>query len=454
MPTAVREYVRSLGLDAYVVGGAVRDELLGLPHADEDFLVPGVDHAGLRALLEPHGRVEDLEVHGQLVGVRLHPREPAVRGLVPAGIELTPPRAERSTGPGHRDFEIVSDREIGVAEDMGRRDFTINAMARRLATGELVDPYGGLGDLARRELRTVSGESFREDPLRLVRGLRLVSQLGFTLAGGTLAQMRLEATGLRHVSAERIGGGLAADGLGELSKLLLGARPAAALALARDTGVLVEMLPELALTIGYTMRGDRQPLPLDEHLLAAVQHTAAHGAPLAVRLAALLHDAGKPAADRTGTDHAVVGALVAAKLLARLRYPLRMQRRVERIVRHHGFRLDGEIDARFARRFLAAHGDAVAFDLVSLKEADLCAKRVPEGEHAAVAALRHALEAERDSPHRLADLAVGGDDLRALGFAEGPELGRVLHGLLEAVVDEPSRNEREWLLERARAELP
>ena len=85
MPTEIRSYIRSLGLDAYVVGGAVRDELLGLPHADEDFLVPGVDQAGLRALLEPHGRVEDMEVHGQLVGVRLYPARPrrSARSLRP-----------------------------------------------------------------------------------------------------------------------------------------------------------------------------------------------------------------------------------------------------------------------------------------------------------------------------------------------------------------------------------
>ena len=131
MPTAIRSYIRSLGIDAYVVGGAVRDELLGLPHFDEDFLVPGVDQAGLRALLGPHGRVEDMEVHGQLVGVRLFPRDRAVRALAPAGIELTPPRAERSTGPGHRDFAIVSDASIELEEDMARRDFTINAMATR-----------------------------------------------------------------------------------------------------------------------------------------------------------------------------------------------------------------------------------------------------------------------------------------------------------------------------------
>ena len=112
MSTAVRQYIRSLGLDAYVVGGAVRDELLGIPHKDEDFLVPGVDQEGLRAVLAPHGRVEDMEVHGQLVGVRFHPRDAAVRKLSPAGIELTPPRAERSTGPGHRDFAIVADPSI------------------------------------------------------------------------------------------------------------------------------------------------------------------------------------------------------------------------------------------------------------------------------------------------------------------------------------------------------
>ena len=120
-------------------------------------------------------------MHGQLVGVRFHPRDREIRALVPAGIELTPPRAERSTGPGHRDFAIVADPTIAIEDDMARRDFTVNAIARRLETGELVDPFDGVGDLERRELRTVSPDSFREDPLRILRGLRLVSQLGFTL---------------------------------------------------------------------------------------------------------------------------------------------------------------------------------------------------------------------------------------------------------------------------------
>ena len=452
MPTEIRRYIRSLGLDAYVVGGAVRDELLGIPHADEDFLVPGVDHAGLRAALEPHGRVEDMDVHGQLVGVRLFPRDPRVRALAPAGIELTPPRAERSTGPGHRDFAIVSDATIRIEEDMARRDFTVNAMALRLADGRIVDPFGGLGDLGRRTLATVGQRSFAEDPLRLVRALRFVSQLGLEPSGETLIQMRLEAPGLDHVSAERIGGGLAADGMGELSKLLLGRAPARALRLARDTGVLVRVIPEFAPAIGYGPGSERQPLPLEEHLFLVVQNAADRGAALAVRLAALLHDLGKPAEDETGESHAAIGASIAGQVLARLRYPTRLRRLVTSIVARHSFRLDGTVDGRFARRFLAEHGDPLAGDLINHKDADLAAKVVPAAERSALATLRAAADRERDSPHRLQDLAVTGDDLIRLGLPEGPALGETLRRLLAEVVDDPERNERAWLLARAAEE--
>jgi tRNA nucleotidyltransferase/poly(A) polymerase len=453
MSTAVRDYVRSLDLDAYVVGGAVRDELLGIPHTDEDFLVPGIDQAGLRAALEPHGRVADMEVHGQLVGVRFHPHDAAIRAAAPAGIELTPPRAERSVGPGHRDFVIVADGTVSITEDMARRDFTVNALARRLSTGDLVDPFGGVADLERRELRTVGEQSFRDDPLRILRGLRLVSQLGFGLAPETLEQMRRDAHGLGHVSAERIGGGIAADGLGELSRLLLGIEPAVALRLARDTGVLVAFLPELAGTIGYELDSPRQPVSLDEHILLVVQATADAGRSLAVRLAALLHDAGKPRADRGDGSHAAEGARIAAGVLARLRYPVRLQRLVTRLVAEHAFGVEGAWDGARARRFLARHGDELAFELVALKEADLAAKRVLAVELEASAHLRDALERERGSAHRVGDLAVDGSDLLEVGVPEGPEIGRILANLLDAVVEEPRLNERATLLERAKAEL-
>jgi tRNA nucleotidyltransferase (CCA-adding enzyme) len=453
VPTAIRRYIRSLGLDAYVVGGAVRDELLGIEHADEDFLVPGVDQPALRSALQPHGRVEDMEVHGQLVGVRFYPSAVDIRALVPAGIELTPPRTERSVGPGHRDFEIVADGSVSIEDDMARRDFTVNAMARRLETGELVDPFHGLGDLERRELRTVSPQSFSEDPLRILRGLRLLSQLSFSLPPETIDQMRAESSGLRHVSAERIGGGLAADGMGELSKLLLGTRPRDALRIARDTGVLVEVVPEFAAAIGLELGSPRQPMTLDEHLFAVSQNAADAGTSLAVRLAGLLHDLGKPEADAAGADHAQLGARMTGRILRRLRYPNVLRDEVVRLVATHAFWLDGPIDALFARRFLASHGLEPARRLVEHKRADLAAKEVEPWELEHLSELERLLEGERESPHRLADLAVNGDDLIAIGYREGPALGAELARLLDAVVDDPAANDRDTLLERAREGL-
>ena len=446
MDRTIEDFVRGLALDAYLVGGAVRDELLGLESKDADFVVPGVDYDGLRRALQPHGRVEDLEVAGRMVGARLYPRDEQVRAAAPAGIEFAPPRAERSTGPGRHDFEIVADPALSIEDDMARRDFTVNAIARRLETDDLVDPFGGEADLKRGVLRTVGPRSFAEDPLRIVRGLRLVSQLGLTPDATTLQQMRDEADSVRLVSGERVGGGLHADGLGELSKLLLGAHPAQALRLARDTGVLTVLLPELAPAIGFEQDSKRQHLPLDEHSFEVVQAAADTGAGLAVRLGALLHDAGKPGADG---DHAERGARLADDALARLRYPTRLRSYVTRLVRAHAFPLE-DVDELFARRFLREHGDQLAFDLVAHKEADLRGKHVSQAELDAAARLRGLLEQERVQPHRLEDLAIDGSDLLQIGYSEGPGLGRALDSLLDAVVEDPALNTRDALLERAR----
>ena len=448
--SSVADYVHSLGLDAYVVGGAVRDELLEIPVREQDFVVPGVGHAELRAALEPHGRVEDLIVADPRVGARLFPSDRAARALQPAGIDFAPPRVERSTGPGRHDFEIVADAGISLEQDMERRDFTINAIARRLETGEVLDPLGGRDDLARRVLRTTSPTSFRDDPLRIVRGLRFVSQLGFDPDDDTLRQMREWAPQLEHVSAERIGGGLAADGLGELSKLLLGAHPAKALRLARDEGVLLQVLPEFDSAVGYDQHSARQHLTLDEHVFEVVQATADAGARLEVRLAALLHDLGKPEAEREGGDHAAIGAAIASRALSRLRYPTRLREYVARLVREHPFDAKGEPSALEARRFLARHGERLAFDLLEHRAADLAGKTVPQSEWDWLARFRALVEQERTQPHRLADLEVDGSDLIAAGFSEGPELGQALRTLLEEVVEDPERNRRELLLARAR----
>jgi tRNA nucleotidyltransferase (CCA-adding enzyme) len=463
----IEDYVRSLGLGAYTVGGAVRDELAGVESKDADFLVPGVDITGLRAALDPHGRTEELTVAGRAVGVRFIPADRRLRRKVRGGIELAPPRRDVSTGPGRHDFEIVVDPTATVEDDLGRRDFTINAMARRLADGTLVDPFGGRADLEQRVLRTVSTRSFAEDPLRLVRGLRFVSQLDLDPDAETLRQMHEEADAVRLVSGERIGGGLSPDGLGELSKLLLGARPLKALRLARDTGVLAAVLPELEPSIGFDQESSHHGLTVDEHSFAAVQAAADLRMPLRIRLAALLHDAGKPLVAWRGHDgrlhyyarpgrsqksHEQVGAELTDAALSRLRYPNDVRRRVVQIVRHHMLTPRG--DAVRARRVLARYGDELTFDLLDHKEADLRGKPAPgdpppAGELAELEAFRRAVVAELASPHRLNDLAVGGDDLLGLGYAPGPAVGHTLRTLLAEVVQDPSLNTREALLARA-----
>src|SRR5439155_6578408 len=292
-----------------------------------------------------------------------------------------------------------------------------------------------------------SPRSLSEDPLRVLRGLRLVSQFDLAPDDETARQLVEEGPNVRLVSAERIGGGLQADGMGELSKLLLGPRPAKALRLARDTGVLTAIIPEFAPTIGFDTRSARQGKPLDEHIFAVVQAAPKR---LEVRLGALLHDLGKP--HTRVEDHATEGARIAGDVLARLRYPTRLRRYVAELVRAHAFFLD-DVDALFARRFLREHGDELARDLVDHKDADLRAKNVGEHELEAVVRLRALLEEEAANPHRLSDLVVDGSDLLKLGYREGPVLGGVLFALLDDVVVDPSRNRREWLLERAKEQL-
>ena len=313
-----------------------------------------------------------------------------VRDLARGGIEFAPPRKEVSTGPGRHDFEIVADASLSVEDDMRRRDFTVNAMARRLETGELVDPLGGRADLEARRLRTVSPQSFREDPLRLVRALRFVSQLGFEPDEELLAQMREEAPAVKLVSGERIGGGLAADGMGELSKLLLGDEPARALRLARDTGVLVELLPEFGPAIGFDQESRYHDLTVDEHTFAVVQADrrprllaggAARGAlprprqadrrvARARRAAPLLREARlRRARTRPGRRGPRCGRAAAASLSERAA----AARRADRAPPHVPARRKATPVARGA--FCAATATSSRFDLLDHKRADLLGKR-------------------------------------------------------------------------------
>jgi tRNA nucleotidyltransferase/poly(A) polymerase len=274
---------------------------------------------------------------------------------------------------------------------------------------------------------------------------------------------------VKLVSGERVGGGLAADGMGELSKLLMGREPARALRLARDTGVLTELLPEFEPAIGFDQESKYHSLTVDEHTFSVVQAAADKGRSLAVRLAALFHDLGKPLVAWRGADgrlhyyakpgysdrsHEQAGCELANGALNRLRYPNDLRRRVDRIIRHHMFQT-GKGDAVRARRFLARHGDDVAFELVDHKEADYSGKPGPDGKPPLgdiekLERFREMLERERKQPHRLQDLAVDGDDLIEAGFRPGPDLGHALRDLLHVVVDKPDLNTKEALLRHAR----
>src|SRR4051812_4133763 len=382
--------------------------------------------------------------------MRLYARDSKIRRLAPAGIEFAPPRIEHSTGPGRHDFEIVVDPAAGVEDDLRRRDFTINAMARRLSDGELVDPFGGREDLARRVLRTVSPHGFEEDPLRIVRGLRFVSQLNLDPDEATRAQMHEHAASVALVSGERVGGGLAADGMGELSKLLLGSDSGKALRLARDTGVLAAIVPEFQATVGFELEGEGHSAPLDEHIIRVVEAAAAAGSTLRVRLAALFHDLGKPGCTEP-QRHEERSARIAVAALRRLRYPNTLREWVVRIVRFHPVELD-RTGAAEARRMLARYGDGLTFELLDHWHADLAGRDQSPGVAAKLtrlAGFRLVVEQELESPHRLADLAVDGSDLIEIGYQPGPALGRTLRELLDEVVESPALNERDTLLARA-----
>ena len=276
VPTAIRRYVRSLGLDAYVVGGAVRDELLGiaarrrgLPRPGRR---PGRAAVGARAARPGRGHGGARPARRRAASTRATGRSAA---LVPAGIELTPPRAERSTGPGHRDFEIVADRTISIEEDMARRDFTVNAIAQAPRDGRARRPV-------RRRRATSIAASCEPSPRRASARTRSASCAGSGSSRSSASRSRRRpsrrcAPRPAGCATSRPSGSAAASrrtGWASCRSCCSGPRPRDALRLARDTGALVEVVPEFEAAIGYDLDSARQPLPLDEHVFAVVQNAA------------------------------------------------------------------------------------------------------------------------------------------------------------------------------------
>ena len=422
------------GHAAYVVGGSLRDRMLGREVADWDL---ATDARPERiAELFPGAVYEN---RFGTVAVRRH-GEP---------FEITTFRIDHD----YADFRRPHRVEFGdrIEEDLARRDLTVNAMAWGGRPGEssaLLDPHDGIADLAARRLRAVGdpAERFGEDALRMVRTVRLAAVLEFSIDPDTLAGMAARADLVRFLSGERLAA--------ELEKLLAAPLPSIGLLPLESTGLLRGIAPELA-----DQRGVPQnKVPgedLWDHTVRTVDAVPADR-PL-VRLAALVHDIGKPTtfADGRFIGHESAGAELAEAFLVRLRFPRSTVDRVVRLVRNHMFSYEPSWRDAAIRRFIAKIGRPALDELFELRRADNVGSDLPPeagGLDELEARVAEQLAAEVVLDRR--DLAVDGDDLMAeLGAEPGPRLGRVLERLLEAVVEDPELNDRPTLLMLAQAEL-
>ena len=437
----------------YAVGGRVRDELRAAGTGatafpkDLDYVVVGLNQAEVAERL---GRIGSVDVVGASFAVF------KFRGpLGEADVAL--PRRERSTGTGHREFTIESGPEISLEDDLRRRDFRMNMIARRIDDEAIVDPYGGVADIQAARIDIVDEVTFREDPLRLLRAAQFAARFEFSPTDRTRAAMEAAAPLVATVSPERVGD--------EIAKLMGAPRPSVGIELLRTTGVLAHLWPEILEGVGVE-QNVWHAFDVYRHALATMDAAPAHD-PL-LRLAALLHDVGKPrtAAPRpdgrgnTFYSHEIVGADMVPKMLARLRSSNETVETITRLVRYHMYAADPEQPAKTVRRFVRRVGADHLGRLFALRHADVSGSGLPEhepGTNAAFEARVAAVLAERP-PLGITDLAIGGAEVIALlterGLA-GPDfrgdarVGAILHALLEEVLDDPARNEAGFLVAAA-----
>lgn len=435
--------LESRGFEAWAVGGCVRDALLGRPTHDFD-IATSADWRDSEKALEASGFL----VH----------RTGTAHGTVTASfggeaIEVTTYRTDGKYSDGRHPDAVTFVQSI--EEDLARRDFTINAMAYHPDRG-LLDCWGGKTDLDARVLRVVGDakKRFAEDSLRVLRGCRFASQLGFEIEPTTLAAMKKEKTGLLRVSSERI--------THELDELLLGDYVHDALMSTVD--VLVVVMPEITACKGFDQHTPYHIYDVWEHTAWVVQH--APKTRLA-RWAALFHDIGKPAAFYTDSNgrghffkHPELSAILAKQIMERLLISPAFASQVLTLVRIHDRQI--ATTPRSVKRTLARlDGNVDLFrTLCGIKRADAMAQSELSRER-----LELSYELERvldevlasNDAFTLKQLAINGRDVMALGIAAGPRVGALLEAALEAVIDEEISNERDALLafvgQRASASL-
>ena len=413
------EVVRILnaeGHEALLVGGCVRNFLMGLPPNDID-IATSAQVEQVKALFEYHA-IGSGEKHGTLL-LRAEGTDQK--------IEATAYRAGAMT----------------LHDDLAHRDFTINAIAYHPSEG-IFDPFCGQEDINNRVIRGVIDPSarFREDPLRILRGMRFASVFGFTVEAETSRAMHELAGLLVNVAAERV--------REELTKILCGQD--AGRVITEFADVLCEVIPELKVAIGFSQHNSHHYLDVYAHTVKVV--SASKNNPV-LRWAALLHDIAKPECYFMGENgeghfygHDQRGAEIAGEIMNRLKFDGRTKSAVKFLIGAHCIHFPK--NRRTARRMLARYGSENVNMLLELQRADLAGhvyiEEIARDYEEAVRLIREAEEEE--ACLKIRDLKVNGYDMMNLGL-EGAEIGRVLSALLEAVIDERVKNEHDELLEFA-----
>jgi tRNA nucleotidyltransferase/poly(A) polymerase len=428
----------------FAVGGRVRDEIREeiegtiLELKDADYVVTGVPLGELTRRLDSIGRVD-------LVGAAF-----AVLKLTTNGrtVDVALPRRERSVGSGHRDFDVQSSSDIPLEADLARRDFRMNMIARALPSGTLIDPYGGEADIRARRIDILRPETFREDPLRMLRAAQFAARFEYEPTPATRDAMTDAAPLVSTVSAERV--------CEELTKLMVkAARPSIGFELLRETGVLSYVWPELLEGVGIE-QNEWHAYDIWNHTMRTLD--ASRPGDLIGRLAALFHDVAKPRT-KDGPHfyrHEIVGADLAKTMLERFRFSNDVVTTTVHLVRQHMFAADPEMKDATIRRFVRRIGVGDIERVFDLRFADVAGSGLPKrGDHNERFRERVRAEIARKPAFSVADLQIGGEDVVAELIRRGnapsefrgdERVGQSLRWLFEQVTDEPERNERTSLL--------
>lgn len=487
---SIAETLEKAGFEAYLVGGCVRDLILsqveGLPIVpkDWDIATSATPDQIQKVFSSPKGEIPTKEggttfetfYENDFGTVLVKIQDSSSKIQI---VEVTTFREEgKYTDRRHPD-EVKFAKTI--EEDLSRRDFTINAMALRLTNNrqpttnnpkkvishqssvvgyELVDPFNGSKDLEKGVIKTVGDPDarFKEDALRLMRAVRIATELSnFSARGGPTSGWQIDlntrraieknAGLLEMIAKERI--------RDELVKILMADRAAQGIILLEELNLLQYIIPELREGLGCG-QNKHHIYTVFEHNVRALDYTAKQNYPLLIRLASLLHDVGKPATkrgdgpDSTFHGHEVVGARLTAQIVDRLRFPKDFGEKVVHLVRQHLFYYNvGEVTAAGVRRFLARVGIENVPDLIKVREADRIGSGVPKAIPYKLRHLLFMIDKVKSDPVSPKKLKVHGDDIMRIAKLDpGPKVGYILAVLLEDVLDDPNKNIVEYLEKR------